>query len=244
MSSAISSASNVQPAPPPAGQKRRAPAPAERGADADVSGDGVGRRVGAPARTLLNDATGKVTLYPNFLTAAESDLLFACLAAREFRRDFVTVFGKRFECPRLVAAFGEPGRVYEFSGTRNEVGADGWAWPLMETIVNRIETLTGRRPNFAHANLYRNGRDYIGWHADDEKTHADGSAIVSLSVGATRKFYLKRKAAGAKTEHRITLDSGSLLVMGGALQQHWKHTVPKELRVERARYNLTFRVMK
>ncbi|GAA5988379.1 hypothetical protein JCM10908_003538 [Rhodotorula pacifica] len=41
--------------------------------------------------------------------------------------------------------------------------------------------------------------------------------------------------------HRFVLDSGSLVVMQGTMQQFWKHQVPKEKKVEKCRISLTFR---
>ena len=64
-------------------------------------------------------------------------------------------------------------------------------------------------------------------------------AIASLSFGARRRFQLRHLKDQEQKE--ILLKEGSLLVMEGELQQHWKHQLPKALKVKEARINLTFR---
>ena len=41
----------------------------------------------------------------------------------------------------------------------------------------------------------------------------------------------------------IPLKNGSFLVMSGALQHFWQHSVAKEKKVKHARFNLTFRTV-
>ena len=79
--------------------------------------------------------------------------------------------------------------------------------------------------NSVLANLYRGEQDSMGWHADNERELGNDPTIASVSLAATRRFWLKH--ANAKTV-RLELGHGSLLVMQGSTQQHWKHCVPKE----------------
>jgi len=94
--------------------------------------------------------------------------------------------------------------------------------------------------NSVLANLYRNGRDSNGWHADDEPELGSQPIIASVSLGATRDFQFKHRQL-AQHSYTQELSSGSLLVMGGAMQAHWLHQLPKRLRVQDPRINLTFR---
>ena len=80
----------------------------------------------------------------------------------------------------------------------------------------------------------------MGWHADDEKELGDEPVIASLSLGQPRAFHIKHKTNPC-LRHKMTLNSGSLLVMKGAMQQHWLHQVPKEPKITQPRINLTFR---
>jgi alkylated DNA repair dioxygenase AlkB len=108
------------------------------------------------------------------------------------------------------------------------------------------------------ANLYRDGRDAMGWHRDDEPELGSRPVIASLSLGATRRFLLKPRGqgrTGAKpvAEMRrgqepasspataIALGHGSLLVMRGNTQSHYRHSLPRTDRQVGPRINLTFR---
>jgi alkylated DNA repair dioxygenase AlkB len=88
-------------------------------------------------------------------------------------------------------------------------------------------------------NLYRDGQDSMGYHADDEKELGETPLIASLSLGDERVFKLRHKTR--KTTLDIVLGHGDLLVMAGALQQYWQHCVPKTKQLKTARINLTFR---
>lgn len=72
------------------------------------------------------------------------------------------------------------------------------------------------------------------------KSSDPNSIIASLSFGSNRKFYFKKKNDSEKNE-RLVLENGSLLVMEGKIQEFWNHSIPKELKVDKERINLTFR---
>ena len=86
-------------------------------------------------------------------------------------------------------------------------------------------------------NLYRDGNDSVGLHADAEPEM--GPVIASISLGAGRLFRLKRENGSIAFSER--LPHGSLFVMAGDTQKHFKHEVPKEPGVTQPRINLTFR---
>jgi alkylated DNA repair dioxygenase AlkB len=98
--------------------------------------------------------------------------------------------------------------------------------------------VTGQRFNAVLLNLYRDGRDSVSWHRDDDYeagTHAD---IASVSFGAVRCLQMRDRAGGAA---RLDLESGSLLLMRSEALQRWWHCVPKTARPVGPRVNLTFR---
>ena len=82
----------------------------------------------------------------------------------------------------------------------------------------------------------------MGWHSDDEKALGKDTAIGSLSLGAQRKFSFRHKK---KDGHPVSirLENGSLLVMRGATQTFWQHSVPKTAKLTAPRINLTFRTI-
>jgi alkylated DNA repair dioxygenase AlkB len=82
----------------------------------------------------------------------------------------------------------------------------------------------------------------MGWHADDEPELGTNPVIASLNLGQTRRFILRsRKDHSFKLEYALA--HGDLLVMGGALQHHWVHAVPKEKNIRGFRVNFTFRLI-
>jgi alkylated DNA repair dioxygenase AlkB len=109
-------------------------------------------------------------------------------------------------------------------------------------VRTRLEHTTGAAFDSVLANLYRDGKDAMGWHADDEPELGPAPVIASLSLGATRRFAFKPKAGneeGARLS--IVLPHGSLLVMRGATQANYLHAIPRTRRPVGARINLTFR---
>jgi len=115
--------------------------------------------------------------------------------------------------------------------------------PGLAQIRGRLTERTGLPWNAVLANYYRDGSDSVGWHADDERELGparDDVAIASLSLGATRRFAMRRED-GERRE--FALGDGSLLVMRGRTQQHWRHTLPKTAARVGPRLNLTFRVI-
>src|SRR5690606_6656575 len=143
---------------------------------------------------------------------------------------------------------GEPTRSRECTpGTATRASptagrACAWmpaAGPRLQTLRDEVAEATGDAFNSLLANLYRDGRDSMGWHADDEPELGPDPIIANASFSATRDLVLRPKAGGERVVH--ALESGSLLVMRGETQRHWQHALPKRLRVGEPRVNLTFR---
>ena len=144
--------------------------------------------------------------------------------------------GRRVPIPRLTAWHGAAGYVY--SGIAMTPAP--WNPPLLE-LKAVAEACAGQAFNSVLLNLYRDGRDSVSWHADNEPGLGRDPVIASVSLGATRRFQMKhRRRAGAR---RARPAAGSCLVMAGATQHHWLHQVPKTSRPVGPRINLTFRAM-
>ena len=114
-----------------------------------------------------------------------------------------------------------------------------WPEPLMKLKI-RLESEFKVKLNSCLCNLYRDGSDYMSYHADDEKELGRTPSIFSISLGAARRFIFKHKR-DAKRMREFLLEPGSCLMMAGALQDHYKHALPKMLRIKEPRINLTFR---
>jgi alkylated DNA repair dioxygenase AlkB len=78
-------------------------------------------------------------------------------------------------------------------------------------------------------------------HSDNEPELGPQPIIASLSLGAERVFVMKHKTERNLPSVRLRLASGSLLLMKGETQHHWRHGVPKQSRPCGPRINLTFR---
>lgn len=172
-----------------------------------------------------------------FLDAAEADALLAELsAAISWEQHRIRLFGREHPAPRLSCWIGDPGAAYTYSRTRFEPRP--WP-PVLDQLRRRVERACGSAFNSVLANLYRDGRDSMGWHADDEPELGAEPVIASLSLGATRRFLLQARDGSAR--QALPLQHGSLLLMAGATQRHYRHALPRALRVSAPRLNLTFR---
>jgi alkylated DNA repair dioxygenase AlkB len=181
---------------------------------------------------------GEARLWPVAFPAAEATALFAELQASiDWRPESIRMFGRSVPVPRLVAWHGDPGAGYTYSGTFH--APRPWT-PVLQRIRARAEQLTGARYNAVLLNLYRDGRDGMGWHADDEPELGPNPVIASVSLGATRRFSLRHRQ---RRERRVDLPlpHGSLLCMAGATQHRWVHALPRTAADVGARINLTFR---
>ncbi len=192
-----------------------------------------------PDVDIIIDFDGEVRLVRGFLDAAQADALFDQLFNElDWQEESIKIYGRDIKVPRLVCWYGEPGAVYTYSGVTHRPLP--WHDGLFE-VKQRIETFSGALFNSVLANLYRDGQDSMGWHADKEKELGDQPFIASLSLGASRLFRLQHNKS--REIHDIVLDNGSLLLMGGELQRKWRHSVPKQREESGARINLTFRVI-
>ena len=172
-----------------------------------------------------------------WLPAAEADALLAALREQvpwEVHR--IRMFGREVDSPRLSCWIGDSGTVYTYSRTRFTPRA--WPAALMP-VRDRLRDALGEDFNSVLANRYRDGRDRMGWHSDDEPELGPQPVIASVSLGATRRFALKPRGEGAPLS--LDLAHGSLLVMRGDTQARYRHALPGTARPVAERINLTFR---
>jgi alkylated DNA repair dioxygenase AlkB len=190
------------------------------------------------------EAGADVALLPQWLPAEEAEATFTALyAAVPWETHRLRLFGREVDAPRLSCWIGDPHTSYVYSGTRFEPNP----WPsLLANLRERLQRVCGARFNSVLANLYRDGCDSMGWHSDDEPELGDQPLIASLSLGAERRFRLRRrlpravKSSPADTVN-LLLPPGSVLRMAGATQRLYRHDLPKTRRAVTPRINLTFR---
>lgn len=186
-------------------------------------------------------ADADLTYLPAWLAPERADAWLAALIEQTpWSQPRVRVFGREHPVPRLVAWYGDPQAGYRYSGQTHQPLA--WT-PLLAQIRRAVERESGASFNGVLLNLYRSGEDAMGWHSDDEAELGANPLIASLSLGAPRRFDLRRKG-GQRIEHSLLLEHGSLLVMAGATQHHWQHQVARTRKVDAPRLNLTFRLIR
>jgi alkylated DNA repair dioxygenase AlkB len=155
-----------------------------------------------------------------------------------WRAENIVVWGRTYPQPRLIAWYGDVGKNYTYSGIKLEPLA--WTHALLD-IKSRIEVVAGTDFNSVLLNYYRDQRDSMGLHSDDEPELGERPIIASLSLGEERIFILKHKRDKTLKPVRLKLASGSILLMKGDTQRYWKHGIDKETRPCGPRVNLTFR---
>ncbi len=179
---------------------------------------------------------GELYYHPTYFSELADNYYETLLEEIAWKNDEIILLGKRIITKRKTAWYGEPNAIYKYSGVVHTPLQ--WTINLLN-IKELVELHTGSVYNSCLLNLYHDGSEGMGWHSDNEKELEAGYSIASLSFGAERNFVFKHNHLNQKLD--ILLQNGSLLEMKGAIQQRWKHALPKTKRVNSPRINLTFR---
>ncbi len=181
---------------------------------------------------------GETHYFSEFFRKAEADQFLEKLKTHiEWKQEPIKIFGKSIMQPRLTALYGDIGKPYGYSGIIMQPLV--WTDFLLE-IKNRVEEKS--KTNFTHVllNYYRDGKDSMGWHRDNEAVLGPNPTIASVSFGESREFQI-RHYGEKKLKLKLILEHGSLLIMSGRSQHHWEHQIPKTAKQMGPRINLTFR---
>lgn len=170
----------------------------------------------------------------------DADTYYAALMDHvPWQQESITLFGVSRPMPRLTCWMGAA--AYAYSGLINEPREFS---AVVTDIKQCVERLAGTRFNGVLLNLYRDGRDSMGWHADDEASLGPAPVIASVSLGAPRRMRFKPKPHHDGAPFEMTLAHGSVLIMRGRAQADWLHAIPKTAKPVEPRINLTFRDVK
>ncbi|XP_060742705.1 alpha-ketoglutarate-dependent dioxygenase alkB homolog 3 [Tachysurus vachellii] len=190
----------------------------------------------------------RLRLFPGFLPLEQADWMFSKLLA-ELPWSLKTnygMMGEAYEEPRLTCWFGELPYTY----SRSMMQANPQWHPILLNLRQTIEQETSHTFNSVLCNLYRDGKDSIAWHSDDELSLGPQPIIASLSLGDMRVFSLRKKLPPGENRDytyaekvKIPLSHGTLLIMEGCTQDDWQHQVAKEYHDRGPRVNLTFRTI-
>jgi alkylated DNA repair dioxygenase AlkB len=163
---------------------------------------------------IADDETGHISYTPSIFTQDESERLFTRLRDEiPWESDRRWMYDRKVDVPRLVAYYSaEP-------------------FPeVLEEIRARVEPDAGVVVDRIGLNYYRDQHDSVAWHNDRIAEFGTAPTIALVSFGATRRMLLrtKPKAQCIRRSLSIDLEPGSLLLMQGASQLFWDHSIPKE----------------
>lgn len=182
----------------------------------------------------------EIIYYSNFFSTSEANRYFeALLQNTPWQQDNITLFGKTHKQPRLTALFANNEKTYSYSNITMRPHKFS---PVLNEIKQKVEHTCNALFTTCLANLYRNGQDSNGWHADNEKELGKNPVIASVSLGEERYFHLKHRQ-DKNLKKKLLLQNGSLLIMQGQTQEHWLHQIAKTKKDINPRINLTFRVI-
>lgn len=175
---------------------------------------------------------------PGFLSPTDADrLLFELPETMAFAQHSISLFGRPVAEPRLTAWCGDV--LYRYSG--RDLPPRPWPTAVAELRISLRKHLD---IDFNHvlANLYRDGQDAMGWHADSERCLGRNPPVASISLGTERRFLLSAAVKDRRAERvELRLAHGDLLLMGGATQHRYRHALPRTKAPSGPRLSLTFR---
>ena len=173
-----------------------------------------------------------------WLSKEEADFVMQLLLKQEewVQRNIVAL-GKERAQPRLMSWAGDI--PYRYSG---QTLPPKPLSPLLQGLKQRVEQYCNHEFNHIVLNRYRDGRDHMSSHADNEPELGKDPLIAAISLGVPRKFMLRHKNKKYKGgKKKLVLHHGSLLIMGGDIQHRWRHSVPATGGPTGERINLTLR---
>jgi len=186
---------------------------------------------------ILTYRDDQIKSVEKFLTKDEADKYFNIFLNQiSWKQGHIKLFGKDVLIPRKQCWIADEGITYSYSNKPLE--RFSWSKELLE-LRARIEDFSSHKFNSVLANLYRDGNDSMGWHADNEVELGPNPTIASISLGAERAL----KVRDNKTKEIIKIDQkhGSLLIMQKGMQSTTQHSISKTKLDIGARINLTFR---
>jgi hypothetical protein len=139
----------------------------------------------------------------------------------------------RHLAPRLTSSFSDAPLTLDGMESSRV-----WTSELAD-LRNLISSRFGLTFNYALANLYRDHRDYTGWHCDKAWLHEPGSTIAIVSFGATRTLTVR--PLGSESTLRYPLPDSSVVLMGLPLQETHEHCIPAETEDAGPRLSITLR---
>ena len=179
----------------------------------------------------------KIRIEEDFFNSVDSNkLLKKFISKLPWESMIIKMFGKDTKIPRLQCWVGDEGCEYRYSG--KQLNRQIWSQDLI-MIRKKIYKELKIDFNSVLANYYRDGKDSMGWHSDDEKELGPNPTIASISFGSERDLVFRNKIS--KETLAIPQTNGCLILIDGKTQKNWQHSIKKTQKVIGPRINLTFR---
>ena len=179
----------------------------------------------------------KIRILEDFFNSVDSNkLLKKFISKLPWESMIIKMFGKDRKIPRLQCWIGDEGCEYRYSG--KQLNRQIWSQDLI-MIRKKIYKELKIDFNSVLANYYRDGKDSMGWHSDDEKELGPNPTIASISFGSERDLVFRNKIT--KETLAIPQTNGCLILIDGETQRNWQHSIKKTQKVIGPRINLTFR---
>lgn len=165
----------------------------------------------APWARLELDESSWVDVCRGHVQGADTvlDVLVDALPWRRGRR---FMYGRMLDDPRL---------------TYRAVALELLPHPVLVGVRDGLATRYGVRFGATACSYYRDGRDGVAPHGDRELRDTDDTLVALLTLGATRPFRLRPRGRRGGPSRDLAPGSGDVVVMGGACQRDWEHSVPK-----------------
>ena len=179
----------------------------------------------------------KVRIEKNFFNQVDSnELLKKLISDLPWESMAIKMFGKDITIPRLQCWVGDKGCDYKYSGKK--LNRQDWTTDLI-MIREKIYKELNIDFNSVLVNYYRDGKDSMGWHSDNERELGPNPTIASISFGSERDLVFRNKIN--KEVLPIPQTHGCLILIDGKTQKNWQHAIKKTRKVIGPRINLTFR---
>mmetsp|Transcript_3012 Transcript_3012/g.3374 ORF Transcript_3012/g.3374 Transcript_3012/m.3374 type:complete len:208 (+) Transcript_3012:143-766(+) len=196
--------------------------------------------------TITLEDGGSILWDPTFLTKEESSKLFKHLQSvcKWETSVYPTPEGgnkQTIEIPRAQSWMADDGISNKEASLFQKQAPLKWS-PEMTIVRKKVEALLNEKFDFVLINLYRDGKDNVGFHYDETHRLPGKTTVPSISIGATRTFIIRSiERKDEVPDREFKLVDGSLVVMLGKMQHYYYHSIPLEEHIKEPRINLTFR---
>lgn len=168
-----------------------------------------------------------VTYIPRFLTGQEADSFFLNFWSH-------LPWEQRDGAPRRECWFNPYGMPYTYGSGEHARTYEGRSFEVtayaraLAGIMRYLNAETDASYDCCFVNGYEHGRQHLGWHADDSPEMDMDHPIATVSLGAPREIWFRRKgdSSGSRVD-KLLLGNGSAAIMAAGMQRDWQHRIPK-----------------